>query len=228
MEVELITKIRDQYKSISFVLDERSQRLWAASEALSVGWGGISAVQKATGISASTIRAGIRELNSPTKLPLGCCRRAGGGKKKRTETDPHLEQALNNLIDPVTRGAPMSSLRWTTKSLRHLASELTRQGHPVGITTIRQLLKSMGYSLQANRKTREGTNHPNRNEQFEYMNQQVHEFISSEQPVISVDAKKKENLGNFSNKGREYQPKKHPIETARHDFPDKELGKAIP
>jgi hypothetical protein len=122
----------------------------------------------------------------------------------------------------------MSSLRWTTKSLRHLVNELTRQGHPVGITTVRQLLQSMGYSLQANRKTREGTTHPNRNEQFEYINQQVREFIASKQPVISVDAKKKENLGHFSNKGSEYQPKKHPVETAMHDFPDKELGKAIP
>jgi transposase len=167
-------------------------------------------------------------LNSPVQLPLGRCRRAGGGKKKSTQTDSQLEQALNNLIDPVTRGDPMSSLRWTTKSLRHLAEELKSQGHSVGITTIRKLLKSMGYSLQANRKTREGTEHPNRNEQFEYINKQVNEFIVSEQPVISVDAKKKENLGNFSNKGREYQPKKQPVETSMHDFPDKELGKAIP
>jgi hypothetical protein len=161
-------------------------------------------------------------------LPLGRRRKSGGGNKKSIVKDIGLVEALNQLIDPVTRGDPTSPLRWTTKSLRHLALELTQMGHPIGITTVRQLLKSMGYSLQANRKTREGTSHPDRNEQFEYINKQTQDYIISEQPVISVDAKKKENLGNFSNKGREYQPKRHPVETNMHDFPDKELGKAIP
>jgi transposase len=224
----MITKIRDKFKRILFVLDERSKRLWAASEAISLGWGGIGIVHQATGISEPTIRAGIRELKLPSKLPLGRCRQSGGGKKKSVLTDTGLVESLNKLIDPVTRGDPMSPLRWTTKSLRHLARELTQMGHPIGITTVRQLLKSMGYSLQSNRKTREGLSHPDRNEQFEYINKQIQDFSLSKQPVISVDTKKKENLGNFSNKGREYQPKRHPVETNMYDFPDKELGKAIP
>ncbi|MDR2168550.1 MAG: ISAzo13 family transposase, partial [Planctomycetaceae bacterium] len=228
MTDEIISKIFECYNSIFPYLDERGRRMWIATEARSLGRGGINALHKITGVSRKTIRLGIKKLDNPIELPRGYCRQPGGGRKKITVTDQQLLSALNNLIDPTTRGDPESPLRWTCKSLRQLANELQAQGHKVGITTIRKLLKQQGYSLQANSKTREGINHPDRNEQFEYIYKQVKQHIARKQSVISVDTKKKENLGNYSNKGREYQPKKHPVETNMHDFPNPELGKAIP
>jgi transposase len=224
----IIAQIRTKYNSICNYLDERAKRIWAATEAAALGRGGQTIVSQAIGMSRSTIRKACREQAEPPSPVPSRLRRPGSGQKKCIEKDRTLQQDLNNLIDPVTRGDPMNPLRWTTKSIRKLVQELTALGHKVGITTVRKLLKQMGYSLQANRKTREGENHPDRNEQFLYINEQAEQYIAEGQPVISVDTKKKENIGNFSNKGREYQPKGKPIEVNMHDFPDKELGKAIP
>jgi hypothetical protein len=175
-----------------------------------------------------TIRRGISELEQPLKLSPMQSRQQGGGRKNHTVHYPDLPDALDALIDPVMRGDPESPLRWTCKSTRHLASELNQQGYDIGSSCVRFLLHELEYSLQGNRKTREGDDHPDRNEQFLYINDQVKKFLQAGQPVISVDTKKKANLGNFSNKGREYCPKGKPLETKMHDFPDEELGKAIP
>jgi hypothetical protein len=174
-----------------------------------------------------TLKKGLEELeNPPTDTKR--IRKPGGGQKKKSEKDKTLLQDLKFIVDPITRGAPMSSLLWTSKSLAKIVAALKVKGHEVGITTIRKELKKLGYSLQSNRKTRDGASHPDRNAQFEYINEQVQAQIAQEEPVISVDTKKKENLGNYSAKGQEYEPKGHPVETKMHDFPDKEKGKAIP
>jgi len=229
MQSELIQSTQTKFKQLQPFLSERARRLWAAAEAKQLGWGGVTLVKQATGISHKTIRKGIAELADPSVNPLETnkSRNPGGGRKKCTLTDPHLLEQLEALIEPV-RGDPESPLRWTCKSLRRLATELTRQGHQIGITSIRFLLHELEYSLQGNAKTREGADHPDRNEQFLYISDSVKRFLHSDQPVISVDTKKKENLGNFSNKGVEYRPKGQPLETNMHDFPDKKLGKAIP
>jgi transposase len=198
-------------------------------ESLSLGWGGIAAVAAATGLSPKTIRLGRRELEatggaeSPRRI-----RRAGGGRKKLTEQDAQLLPALEALVEPATRGDPESPLRWTCKSTRQLAGELKRQKHRVSHTKVAQLLRQAGYSLQANRKTREGTAHPDRNAQFEHINEQTKAFQKRCQPVISVDTKKKELVGNFRNGGREWRPQGKPLEVRVHDFQDPALGKAIP
>jgi hypothetical protein len=211
-------------------LHERGRRIWAASEAQQLGWGGISLVEKAIGMSHTTIRRGLREiqLGKVADLYPEQSRLEGGGRKKIETIYPDIQHQLDALIDPVTRGDPESPLRWTCKSTRRLADELKARKIDVCANTISTLLYDMGYSLQANRKTREGIDHPDRNDQFLYINNQVKKFLQSGQPVISVDTKKKENLGNFSNRGRVYCPKGKPIETKTHDFPDKVLGKAIP
>jgi len=213
-------------------MDERTRRQWAAAEAAELGWGGVSAVADATGLSRTTITAGLRELRyraeHPEEPTSPRIRRPGGGPKRLTETDPGLLAALEGLVDPVTRGAPDSPLRWTCKSTRRLADELTRQGHPVCPRTVAALLAEAGYSLQANRKTREGGKHPDRNAQFEYINAQVRALQRRGQPVVSVDTKKKELVGDFKNAGREWQPAGRPEEVRVHDFRDKDLGKAIP
>jgi hypothetical protein len=224
----LVHAIQEKYQIMSPLLTERSKRLWCAVEARQLGRGGISVVHQATGISRPTIHKGIYELTHPTVLTPHQSRHAGGGRKTSIEHYPDLPDALDALIDPVERGDPESPLRWTCKSTRLLAQELNRQGYNIGATTVRFLLHQLEYSLQGNRKTREGEDHPDRNEQFLYINDQVKRFLHAGQPVISVDTKKKENLGNFSNKGREYRPKGQPRETNMHDFPDEELGKAIP
>ncbi len=213
-------------------MDERTRRQWAAAEAAELGWGGVSAVADVTGLSRTTITAGLRELRyraeHPEEPTSPRIRRPGGGPKRLTETDPGLLAALEGLVDPVTRGAPDSPLRWTCKSTRRLADELTRQGHPVCPRTVAALLAEAGYSLQANRKTREGGKHPDRNAQFEYINAQVRALQRRGQPVVSVDTKKKELVGDFKNAGREWQPAGRPEEVRVHDFRDKDLGKAIP
>lgn len=228
MQNDILHSIENKFKSLQPFLNERTRRLWAATEAKEIGRGGTTLLEKATGITQKTIRKGIRELETPLPLPINRSRSQGAGRKKCTINDPTLFQCIDSLIDPVTRGDPESPLRWTCKSIRRLAAELAQQGHPIGITSVRFLLQEMEYSLQANRKMREGMDHPDRNEQFLYINHKVKSFLHADQPVISVDTKKKENLGNYSNKGREWHPQGKPLETNMHDFPDKELGKAIP
>ena len=186
------------------------RRQWAAAEASTLGWGGIATVSAATGLARNTIAAGLRELGyrqeHPDEPVASRLRRVGGGRKALTETDPGLLQALDALVDPVTRGHPESPLRWTCKSTRKLAEELQRQKHPVTDRTVAALLKQSGYSLQANRKTKEGSSHPDRNAQFEYINRQVLACQRRRQPVVSVDTKKKELVGEFKNAGEEWQP----------------------
>jgi len=208
-------------------LNERQRRLWAATEARALGYGGIAAVARATGLDRDTIAAGLAELDQPASTPTRV-RRAGAGRKACTETDPGLLDALDRLIAPFTRGDPQSPLRWTCKSTRKLAEELTHQGHPLSPRTVAVLLHEAGYSLQANRKTREGCHHPDRDAQFRHSNEQILLFARQRQPAVSVDAKKKELLGDFKNPGREWQPGGDPEPVRLHDFPDKELGKAVP
>ena len=207
------------------------RRQWAAAEAIGLGWGGISHVAYATGISRTTILAGVRELKAQQAgeaFPSPGIRRAGAGRKLLVETDPGLWDALDGLVDPMTRGHPETPLRWTCKSTRKLAEELGRQGHPVSDRTVAGLLYAAGYSLQANRKTREGKNHPDRNAQFEHINQQVQRVQKRGQPVVSIDTKKKENVGDFKNSGQEWRPEDDPQKVRVHDFKDKKLGKVVP
>jgi len=231
-DAETLEGIRRKYMALSPVMDERTRRQWAASEASALGWGGVTAVAEATGLAWNTIKAGMRELEyraaHPDELVDDRIRRPGAGRKRLTETDPQLLAALEELVDPATRGHPESPLRWTCKSTAILAKELTRQNHPVTDRTVATMLKKAGYSLQANRKTREGNQHPDRNAQFEHINEQVVTFHRQRQPVISVDTKKKELVGDFRNAGREWQPKGLPENVRVHDFLDKKLGKAIP
>jgi hypothetical protein len=232
MDAAVVERVRRKFAALEPVLDERARRQWAAAEALALGWGGISTVAEATGMSRVTITNGIGEVKarqgSAGEQAATRIRRPGGGRKPLTETDPELMQALESLVDPVTRGDPMSPLRWTCKSTYKLSGELHRQKHPVGPRTVASLLRQAGYSLQANRKTREGKQHPDRNAQFEYINAQVELFQKRRKPTISVDTKKKELVGDFANGGREWQPQGKPEEVRVHDFKDKELGKAIP
>ena len=220
--------IRQKYTGLGDSLAERGRRLWAAVEARSLGWGGVTAVAEATGIAESTIRRGLRDLNADRAVAEGFQRRLGGGRKRAAECDARLVEALNKLVEPSTLGDPQSPLRWTTRSTRNLARELTRQGHPVGATTVRKLLRELGYSLQANRKTREGKDHPDRDQQFRYINRRVKSQLNTGQPSISVDTKKKEVLGNLKNPGQTWRPQQRPREVNTHDFPDKTKGKAVP
>jgi hypothetical protein len=229
-DAQRIARIRRKYRSLKPELDER-RRQWGAAEARDLGWGGVTAVARATGLSRTTITAGRDELALPAKRRAAEATRVrhpGGGRRPLTETDPGLLAALEALIEPTTRGDPESPLRWTCKSIRRLAEELTRENHPVGAVTVAKLLRQAGYSLQANRKTREGASHPDRNAQFEYINATVQRFLNRSQPAISVDTKKKELVGDFKNAGREWHPKGAPEEVRVHDFLIKTLGKVIP
>ena len=231
MDAKATARIRQKYRLLSPEMDERRRRQWAAVEARDWGWGGVTAVALATGLSRPTITAGLRELDLPQKQRAEAAlrvRRVGGGRRRLTETDSGLLQALEALLEPATRGDPESPLRWTCKSTRRLADELTRQEHPVGARTVAELLRQAGYSLQANRKTREGGSHPDRNAQFEYINALVEKFQRRGQPAISVDTKKKELVGDFKNPGREWRPQGEPENVRVHDFLDQRLGKAIP
>src|SRR5262249_3368008 len=231
-DASAIERVRRKFDALGPVMDERTRRQWAAAEAADLGWGGVSAVAAATGLSRTTITAGLRELRHRAEHPDAPAspriRRPGGGPKRLTETDPGLLGALEALVDPLTRGDPDSPLRWTCKSTRRLAEELARQGHPVCPRSVAALLREAGYSLQANRKAREGAAHPDRNAQFEYINSQVAALQRRGQPVVSVDTKKKELVGDFKNGGREWQPQGEPEEVRVHDFQDQQLGKAIP
>ena len=209
------------------VLDERGRRLWAAAEARSACRGGIAAVVRATGISESTVLRGLADLKSGEKPAPGKVR-LHPGRVPILEREPRLWEDLEKLVDPVTRGDPESPLRWTSKSAAKLAVALREQGHRVVDRTVLRLLKSNGYSLQANKKTREGASHPDRDAQFQHINQTVTDAIAARQPVISVDTKKRELVGDFKAVGRELQPTGQPVEVRGHDFKDKQLGHAIP
>jgi Rhodopirellula transposase DDE domain len=226
-----VEAISEKYATLEPVLDERARRLWAATEARAIGRGGISRVAEATGLSRITIRAGLNELRAAPGGDDdlgGRVRRPGGGRKPLTEHDPKLLGALEALVDPVTRGDPMSPLRWTCKSADKLASELTASGHPASERTVSRLLHALGYSLQSNRKTIEGKDHPDRAAQFRHINRRVKAFQRRGQPAVSVDTKKKELVGRFRNGGREWRPKGHPEPVKVHDFAEKGLGKVIP
>jgi Rhodopirellula transposase DDE domain len=210
------------------LLNERSRRRWAAAEARSHGRGGIAAVARATGISESTVRRGLAELDAEVELESGRVRAAGAGRPGIVEREPGLSEALDGLIDPVTRGDPESPLRWTSKSGAKLAQALRELGHEVVDRTVLRLLKAKGYSLQANKKTREGAQHPDRDAQFAHINETVKAAIAGGEPVISVDAKKRELIGDFKAVGREFEPKGRPVEVRGHDFKDTQLGHAIP
>ena len=209
-------------------LNERQRRLWAASAARAAGRGGIAVTARATGMSVPTIRKGIAELRAGERLEPGRVRRPGGGRKRLTEVDATLLEDLERLVDADSRGDPESLLRWTSKSVRHLASGLRELGHRAHFTTVAQLLRELGYSLQANVKTREGRQHPDRDAQFRHINAVAQRTVERGEPVISVDTKKKELVGDFKNAGREWRPRGEPELVRVHDFKDQELGKAIP
>ena len=224
----IVEWIRTKYQGLCDQLSERASRRWAAVEAQSLGHGGVSAVSEATGIARSTIARGLAELGVAESLTSGRQRRAGAGRKPATVTNPRLATALDRLVEPESRGDPMTPLRWTCQSTRWLATQLSKQGHPVGATVVRQLLRSSGYSLQANCKTREGESHPDRDAQFRHINRRVKAQQRQGQPTISVDTKKKEPLGNLKNPGQTWRPKGDPVKVDTHDFPDPKKGKAVP
>jgi hypothetical protein len=224
--------IKEKFDDISAYLNERSLRIWCATEAINynkkIGYGGITVVERATGISRPTIYSGIKELKNKDKIDLNRVRSVGGGRKKITKEYPGLLAALESLVEPLSRGDPESSLRWTCKSVRNLANELAAQGYVLSFRTVCDLLAELNYSLQSNKKANEGIDHPDRNAQFNFINKTVTKFQKNLSPVISVDTKKKENIGEYKNSGREYRPQGHPIKVNTHDFPDKRLGKAAP
>jgi Rhodopirellula transposase DDE domain len=224
-------RLRRKYRVVAPELDERRRRQWAAAEAREIGYGGVSVVARATGLARSTIHAGLRDVRASRRQRVRAAeriRRAGGGRRPLTTSDPALLTALLALIEPTTRGDPESPLRWTCKSTTQLAAALTQQRHPVSPRTVATLLKGAGYSLQANRKRREGAGHPDRDAQFRYLAGLITEGHQHGQPTISVDTKKKELVGDFKNGGREWRPTGQPLPVRVHDFLDPELGKAIP
>jgi DDE family transposase len=221
-------RLREKFAVMEIVLDERSRRLWAATEAKAHGRGGQSLLAKITGLSRTTIQRGLQELAEGVKPALVTLRRRGGGRKPVTYHQPGLLAALEALVEPTSRGDPESALRWSCKSVRQLVRELEKQGYCIGRQKVADLLSDLGYSLQANCKTKEGNDHPDRNAQFDYINAQVQTFQQRRQPVVSVDTKKKELVGDFYNGGCEWRPKQQPELVRVHDFIDKQLGKAIP
>ena len=231
-EAIVVDWIREKYRALRSSLHERARRRWAATEAQSLGRGGIAAVIAATGLSSATVNRGLRELIAAAagggEWPPDRIRRPGAGRKRATDQQPGLAKALSDLVEPTARGDPESALRWTCTSTYHLAAELRRRGFRVGPRTVAKELKAQEFSLQANRKTREGQQHPDRNAQFGYINEQVLRCQRRGQPAISVDTKKKENVGDFKNAGREWRPRGRPQEVQVHDFPDPKVKKAIP
>ena len=231
MKPDEVALIRQKYRILDPELNERTRRLWAAAEADAAGRGGVTGVARATGLSRPRIIRGLKELRQLTTsggLEAGRIRRPGAGPKRKADKDPTLLSDLELLVDPATRGDPMSPLRWSCKSTRNLAGALKDLGHEVSAQTVADLLREQGYSLQVNFKTREGTSHPDRNAQFEYINATAKTFQGRKQPVISVDTKKKELVGDYRNAGREWQPEGTPEIVQMHDFPDPRVGKAIP
>ncbi len=224
----LTEAIAQRFRLLAPLMDERRRRLLAAAEAVAVGWGGIRRVARATGMSPRVIGEGVAELKSPDPLPVGRVRRPGGGRKRAVDTDPTLRADLERLVDPVTRGDPDAPLRWTSKSVRMLAADLGWLGHRASRTPVATLLHDLGYSLQANRKTLEGADHPDRDAQFAHLNARVAEQLAAGEPAIPVDTKKKEQVGPFKNGGREWQPAGQPEAVRGHDFVIPELGRASP
>lgn len=220
--------IRFRFELLAPLLDERARRLLLGAEAACIGYGGVSLVSRVTGVSREAISEGTKDVKDPQTLPKSGIRRKGGGRKRIVDKDPTLKTDLERLIDPATRGDPMSPLRWTCKSLRKLAAELNNKGHKTSHQTVAELLHEMNYSLQGNRKTKEGASHPDRNAQFEYINEAVRKQIGNEQPAISVDTKKKELVGAFKNPGQEYHPKGQAEEVLVYDFPSLGEGKVNP
>jgi len=220
--------IGERYRALAGELDERRRRLWAAAEARACGYGGTAAVARTTGISVGTIKRGLADLDSPVRFSADRVRRAGGGRRPLTETDPTLLADLKDLVDDEARGDPESPLRWTAKSVRTLAGALRECGHRVSHETVAKQLRGLGYSLQANRKTKEGASHPDRDAQFRHINSRVSAALAAGGPVISVDTKKKELVGDFKNAGREWRPKGPPLPVRVHDFKDEGLGKVNP
>jgi hypothetical protein len=212
-------------------LSERQRRALLGAEARELGWGGVAAVAKVAGVARSTVSLGVAELDRPVVIEAGRSRRVGGGRKSSVVADPELAAALDALVDPTTRGDPMSALRWTAKSTRTLAETLSAAGHAVSDQTVSVLLRAAGYSLQANAKTREGKQHPDRDAQFRHIHDTSRRFLRAKDPVVSVDTKKKELVGvdpGYKNSGREWQPAKSPVRVGVHDFPDKSVPKAVP
>lgn len=226
--MKTVTELQKKFACVWSLLDERTRRLMAANEARALGYGGISQVCRACGLSRKAIAKGIREIEEGTAVPPGRIRRPGAGRKKLITHDPRLPAALDRLIDPETRGDPESPLRWICKSTRTLAAQLTRQKHPISYVKVAQLLKEQGYSLQSNRKTEEGQDHPDRDAQFRHINTQVQRALAQGMPVISVDTKKKELLGNYENKGRQWRSAKQPRKVNGHDFPHPDVPRAYP
>jgi transposase len=221
-------RIKRRFDLLAGELNERTRRAVAAAEALAIGRGGISTVSRATGVSRQAIGQGIKELQEQPRTNEGRIRRKGGGRKKTEEKEPTLREDLERLVEPVTRGDPESPLRWTCKSVRKLAEELQRMGHHISYQVVSELLHDLGYSLQAHHKTREGGDQPDRDAQFEHINAEAKAFLASEEPVISVDAKKKELVGDCKNAGREWRPQGDPEQVRVYDFPIPELGRATP
>jgi transposase len=226
-DLALEAAIVEKYAVIAPVLDERGRRLWAATESRAIGFGGDALVSAATGLARETIRKGRREIEAGVEVTERV-RRAGAGRPPIEKTQPGVKAALEQLVDPLTRGDPTSPLRWTCKSRAKLAAALSQSGWSVSSTTVGRLLHELGYSLQSVRKSREGAEHPDRNAQFEHINATAEQFLAAGEPVISVDTKKKELVGDFRNAGREWQPKGQPEQALVHDFPSDGLGKAIP
>jgi len=220
--------LQEKLASVWPLLDERTRRLLAANEARALGRGGVSGVSRACGLSRKAIAKGIKEIEAGTVPPPGRVRQPGAGRRKVTAHDPRLMGALERLIDPETRGDPESPLRWTCKSTRTLAAQLARQQHPISHTTVAQLLDDLGYSLQSNRKTQEGEDHPDRDAQFRHLNTQVKRALAKGVPVVSVDTKKKELVGNYANRGKQWRPEKRPVKVQGHDFPQPDVPRAYP
>jgi len=228
VDADTVRTLRRKFKSLSPMLDERRQRLWAATEARALGRGGVAAVERATGMARRRILVGLGELEKPTQLAADRVRHPGAGRPPVEITDPAVVQDLERLVADTTRGYPISPLRWTCKSTRTLADELTKMSHTISQQKVGQLLADLGYSLQGTRKTREGSKHPDRNAQFEYISHLVQSFQHRQQPVVSVDTKKKELIGDFKNGGREWHHRGAGPQVRVHDFIDRRLGKAIP
>lgn len=223
-----VVGIGQRYEEMSPVLDERGRRRFAAAEARAYGHGGVSVVSQLTGMARSTIARGLQEIERNDAVETGRVRRPGGGRKSKREQDSTLLSDLKRLVEPATRGDPMRPLQWTSKSLRHLSQALRAKGHAVCPHVVAGCLRELGYSLQANRKTREGSGHMDRDAQFQYLNDQATAFLAAQEPVISVDTKKKELVGNYKNNGQEWRPKAAPEAVNMHDFIDPKLGRAVP
>ena len=226
-----VEHMREKFQNIKLLLNEKSLRTWCAVEAKAIGWGGVSLVSQATGVARSTIQRGLKDIETTKNTPAQDTKRVrkpGGGRKKLTESQPSLEADLDRLIEPATRGDPENPLRWTSKSTTKLMTELNQKNHRISQRSVYNLLKKLGYSLQANKKNKEGSSHPDRNAQFEYISNMTKKIQKNGNPVISVDSKKKEIIGEFKNGGKEYSKKGEPVEVNTHDFPDKNLGKVAP